>query len=371
MAKACVRIEKIKSMGTLRSRWNHDLDKDFRKEHVDNADASKTKDNDILLACVDEDGNEITYDSAVRKRISNINQANGKKQRKDAVKAFDIVLEFGDSDDIEAEGIDVDEWERRSLEWLKETFNVAGDGKDNVISVVCHKDEASPHIHAIVTPVDERGSLCAKSFSGGSRALSEFQTSYSKKLEDMGIERGVPNSSAHHKSNKKYKKENREFSKMPEKKPDQSIDDYANMLQLEFENRAIEYKSKIDKLERQLRARMDNERYAQQKSIESEYDTMDAARTQAEQKINEANKQYISIMEDIGSVSETDIAKIEKYKYGYQKYSELQSAIAYGQQHNPMQTELLMEMQEELLSNYNDSLKDNEHDIDSQTEEEL
>ena len=30
-----------------------------------------------------------------------------------------------------------------------------------------------------------------------------------------------------------------------------------------------------------------------------------------------------------------------------------------------------MEMQEELLSNYNDSLKDNEHDIDSQTEEEL
>lgn len=63
----CVRIEKIKSIGALRSRWNHDLDKDFRKEHVDNADASKTKDNDILLACVDEDGNEITYDSAVRK----------------------------------------------------------------------------------------------------------------------------------------------------------------------------------------------------------------------------------------------------------------------------------------------------------------
>lgn len=56
-------------MGALRSRWNHDLDKDFRKEHVDNADASKTKDNDILLACVDEDGNEITYDSAVRKWI--------------------------------------------------------------------------------------------------------------------------------------------------------------------------------------------------------------------------------------------------------------------------------------------------------------
>lgn len=65
MAKACVQIKKIKSMGTLSSRWNHDLDKDFRKEHVDNADASKNKANAILLACVDE----ITYNSAVRKRI--------------------------------------------------------------------------------------------------------------------------------------------------------------------------------------------------------------------------------------------------------------------------------------------------------------
>ncbi len=28
-------------------------------------------------------------------------------------------LEFGDADDIEQENIDVSEWERRSLEWLK------------------------------------------------------------------------------------------------------------------------------------------------------------------------------------------------------------------------------------------------------------
>lgn len=162
MAKAFVHINKIKNYGALKSRWNHDLNTEFRKQHVANADPDRNKDNDILVACTDEDGNEISYEKAVKNRIKGKKQPHGRNIRKDAVIAYDIVLEFGDADDIESENIDVEEWERRSVEWLKETFNVAGDGKDNVISVVCHKDESSPHIHAVVTPVNEDGNLCAK-----------------------------------------------------------------------------------------------------------------------------------------------------------------------------------------------------------------
>lgn len=57
MAKAFVHINKIKNYGALKSRWNHDLNTEFRKQHVANADPDRNNDNDILIACTDEDGN--------------------------------------------------------------------------------------------------------------------------------------------------------------------------------------------------------------------------------------------------------------------------------------------------------------------------
>lgn len=274
MAKACVLINKITSMGTLKSRWNHDINVTFRQEHVTNADPSQTNQNDILLSCHDENNNEISYDEAVKERIKDLQQADGRKIRSNQVKAYDIVLEFGDADDIEQENIDVSEWERRSLEWLKETFNVAGDEKDNVLSVVCHKDEASPHIHAIVTPVDERGCLCAKSFTNGPAALSKFQDSYAKKLEDLGIERGVKGSSAHHKPNRTYNAEKNKAAELPKPEPNQTAEEYYNMYQEELEQRAIDHKIKLDKLARNMRASIDKERILQKNALSSEMDTM-------------------------------------------------------------------------------------------------
>lgn len=39
----------------------------------------------------------------------------------------------------------LDEWCRDNIEWLQNTF-----GKDNLVSVVLHMDEKTPHIHATV-----------------------------------------------------------------------------------------------------------------------------------------------------------------------------------------------------------------------------
>ena len=271
MTKSFVRIEKIKNMGKLRARWNHDINKEFRKEHVSNADSSRIDSNDILVSCTDDDGFEISYDVAVKKRIQGLKDARGHNIRKDAVIAYDIILEFGDADDIEAEGINVDEWEKRSLEWLKETFNVAGDGKENVLSVVCHKDESSPHIHAIVSPVDERGCLCARSFTNGSAALSLFQDTYAEKLADLGIERGIKGSSAHHKSNRRYNAEKALAAKIPEPEPGQSAEEYLMVYQAELEARAVRHKVQMDKMERKLRAEMDEDRLLQREAINCKY----------------------------------------------------------------------------------------------------
>lgn len=274
MAKSFVHINKIKTYGTLKSRWNHDLNVGFRMQHVDNADPEKNSDNDILVTCTDDEGNELSYERAVKKRLQGKTQSNGKAVRKDAVIAYDIVLEFGDIDDIENEGIDVEEWERRSVKWLKDIFNVAGDGKDNVISVVCHKDEASPHIHAIVTPVNEKGNLCAKSFTDGSAALRRLQTSYAQRLSDLGIERGIEGSSAHQKSNKRYKAEKEKAAKIPEPQPEQTAQEYFDLYNAELSRKAVEQKEKYDKLERQLRARNDMERIQQTRAMGEETKTM-------------------------------------------------------------------------------------------------
>lgn len=276
MAKCCVVIDKIKSMGTLKARWNHDINEQFRKEHVLNADENLYGQNDILVACEDENGVELSYDEAVRNRIKDLRQADGRKRRKDAVLAYDIVLEFGDADDIEAENIDVDEWEKRSLEWLRETFNIAGDGKNNVISAVCHKDEASPHIHSIVTPVDERGVLCAKSFTNTSAALSHFQDTYAAKLADLGIERGVKGSSAHHKSNRRYNAEKEKAIRdvMPEPKVGQSAMDFYNEYQENLKEFITKEKERNDKTLRNLRAKYDNENRLIKEALNDEIDTL-------------------------------------------------------------------------------------------------
>ena len=71
--------------------------------------------------------------------------------------------------DDEQERPDTARWVEKSVEWLQKTFNpednriaVKGeDGEiireirsDNVKSVVVHMDEAVPHIHAFVVPID-------------------------------------------------------------------------------------------------------------------------------------------------------------------------------------------------------------------------
>ena len=345
MAKAFVHINKIKNYGALKSRWNHDLNTEFRKQHVANADPDRNNDNDILVACTDEDGNEISYEKAVKNRIKGKKQPHGRNIRKDAVIAYDIVLEFGDADDIESENIDVEEWERRSVEWLKETFNVAGDGKDNVISVVCHKDESSPHIHAVVTPVNEDGNLCAKSFTGGAAALSRFQDAYAAKLEDLGIERGTRGSSAHQKSNRKYNAEKKAVANIPDPEPGQTAEEYVRIYREQLMKQAIAQKARYDKLERQLRARNDEERILQKRMTKDELESVAAEIKEEtekyEQQLDYAKKQAMIFRDEIQQLSDEKIKvqeefdSISKAKTKANLYDYQQKVMAYTKTINP------------------------------------
>ena len=139
------------------------------------------------------------------------------------------VEDFCDYDYLKNEvEINYEKWKQKNVEWMKDTFNIAGDGKDNVISMVYHGDEAgNVHCHALVIPVDERGHLNARRFINGSRAMSEHQTTYAKYMQSFGLKRGLKGSQARHKDIKRFYAElNQAISRVPEQLPGESFEKY-------------------------------------------------------------------------------------------------------------------------------------------------
>ena len=122
-----------------------------------------------------------------------VENATGRKVRKDAVLQIELVLTYTKKDmDVMTE----DEWCKANVEWLKEYF-----GEENLINVVLHKDESDDHLHALVSMIDrETGEprFNAKKWLGGRKAMIELQNSYAKAMEPFGLKRGEKNSRASH-----------------------------------------------------------------------------------------------------------------------------------------------------------------------------
>lgn len=166
MSYAFLDIEKISNLGTMESKCNHNC----RKVDVSNADPEKAHLNEDLIPLPVVDGKELTYAEAFRRRIEQNPYYQTHSYRKDAVKGYEVLLTYSKD-----EGVDVEAWKAKSVQWLKDTFNVAGDGHDNVLHAVFHGDETgNAHIHAFVVPIDERSHLCAKSFTDGSKTMSDY-----------------------------------------------------------------------------------------------------------------------------------------------------------------------------------------------------
>ena len=197
--------EKTKTRVQMSGKFKHNL----RLHTVQNADPEKRHLNEVLVG--DENMMnifEISMEEAQKKNRSHeyrtycdhaddtkwmVERATGKKVRKDAVLQVEVVLTYSSAAN---DNIPIDEWKKANVEWLKEYF-----GEDNVISAILHQDEATPHIHAMVTPIDRSSGepkFNAKKWLGGRQLMSQMQTSYSKAMEQFGLRRGEENSRASH-----------------------------------------------------------------------------------------------------------------------------------------------------------------------------
>jgi len=88
----------------------------------------------------------------------------------------------------------MDAWARRTMEWAAGAFG----GEKNVVAAILHKDETTPHIQAMIVPLDEKNHLNARHFIGQPRQVVELHTSYNKAVADLGLARGVQGSVATH-----------------------------------------------------------------------------------------------------------------------------------------------------------------------------
>ena len=198
-------IEKTKTKTQMSGKFSHTM----RLHAVKNADPEKRGLNEILIG--DETIKNVfeipvyeayrnnkahqykTYEDYAIEAKNLVENANHRKVRKDAVLEIEVVLTYSSS----AIGkVPLDEWKAANVEWLQNYF-----GKENVVSAVLHMDETTPHIHAMITPIDREArepKLNAKKWLGGKALMSQMQTSYGEAMSQFGLSRGEENSRASH-----------------------------------------------------------------------------------------------------------------------------------------------------------------------------
>ena len=118
-----------------------------------------------------------------------------RKIRKDATKALEYLFasDTHKMNEMATDQITFQEWIIENKKFLEDIH-----GKQNIISMHCHFDEATPHLHAVVVPLTKDGRLCAKDFVGSPKLLQSMQTEYAKKMAKFDMSRGQENSKARH-----------------------------------------------------------------------------------------------------------------------------------------------------------------------------
>ena len=220
MPHAIARIAKLKS-GNIASSEQHTR----RIRSVPNADPEIKN---IRFIGQPDTSSSPNLETLVRERIGQ------QTIRKNAVLCVEMLLtaspEYFRPDEPSRAGYyqpeRLEEFQGAVHQWLDNNYG------DRIVRAELHLDEATPHIHAYLVPLDERGKLNCRGIFGGREKLSLFQDSYAEALAPLGLERGIKGSRAKHTSVKQY------YAAV-NKTPDLTLDKQTIQHQLADRQRAI------------------------------------------------------------------------------------------------------------------------------------
>ena len=248
MPHAIARIAKLKA-GNVGSSEQH------TKRVRETPNANPEIDNIRFVGQADT-ANSQTLEALVRQRIGE------QTIRKNAVLCVEMLLtaspEYFRPDEPSKAGYyhpeRLEDFQRTVHKWLDNQYG------DRIIRAELHLDEATPHVHAYLVPLDERGKLNCRGLFGGREKLSKFQDSYAEAMSPLGLERGIKGSRAKHTSVKQY------YAAV-NKKPDLSLAQETIQHQLADRTRAIKEK---EEARRTAKALAKEKEVLQQRLIEAE-----------------------------------------------------------------------------------------------------
>lgn len=181
----------------------------------ENADASRTHLNRELITFPDGVRNRT---SAIQYRIEHAGLH--RKVGKNQCKAIRVILTGTHEQMMKLykEG-KLGQWIEANRRWLYDTF-----GKDNVVSLVLHMDEKTPHLHATIIPIvtgerkrrEREGEKKYQTKSGPRLSaddvmkrgmLKYYQNTYAVAMKPFGLERGIVGSTLKHRVNTDYYKQ--------------------------------------------------------------------------------------------------------------------------------------------------------------------
>jgi len=191
--RAIIRMGKVGTQSAAVGKTIHN----FRLENTPNADPARTGTMNQELVNIDQ----LDYWTLANKRIEEGigKTARGKPRtvRPDQVRAVEFILTaspewFKRDENGQAEDMRGSKWVADNLAFLKNTY-----GEKNVISFTLHQDEKTPHIHAVIVPLTDKGRLSADALFNP-ETLPLLQTNYAKAMAPHGLVRGVEGSRRQH-----------------------------------------------------------------------------------------------------------------------------------------------------------------------------
>ena len=184
MNNYCIfRLEKHKSKGTMTSLLKHT----FREIETKNANDEIS--NEVLKGGSSSQDVMKDYNVRLKEILGN------KKPRKNAVLGIVTLQTFSPE---MSKNIDIDQWKKDNLKFLEDTFD-----KDNVVSAILHLDTKTPHIIALILPIDQKNKLNCREVTSR-KNLIKYQDEYAECMEKHALKRGERGSKTKHQSSQKF-----------------------------------------------------------------------------------------------------------------------------------------------------------------------
>jgi len=132
------------------------------------------------------------YQERINAAIEEHQETSGKRIRKDAIPAYELVMARSDLGSKEA-NFDNKAWFYDSVEWAKKRF-----GPENIVGGALHLDEPDkagkvhPHIHLVMTPgvTNEKGRRLSMKRTFDLGDFRKLQTQYGAAMKRHGLKRG-------------------------------------------------------------------------------------------------------------------------------------------------------------------------------------